>query len=799
MSYKSSITFLLSLALSCTAFAIPAKKGFFKFKQPDGTEINVRLCGDERLNWFETVNGYKLLRNGDNFLTYAINDEKGNLVPSSLVYSSNESENSIRRSRMNIQKETRFSDNQVSTAMQRMTQENEQIFPLEGKCNLLMLLVNFSDTQVTRDKAEIERMMNEKGYNGIGSFRDFMLENSNNKLDITVTVTDWIQLDNKHDYYYYTDYGSNATELIMDALKKADANIDYSKFDNNKDGVVDGIMVIHEGTGQESSGNLHDIWSHSWNLSYGGYTKAQRTFDGVEINAYTIEPEMIYTGPTSEISSTIGVFCHEFTHNLGAPDFYDSDGASSGGEFYGTSAWDLMAEGSWNGNYGDRPAAINPYQRYLFGWLPEPTVLDKDMEVKNMGSVIETNLVYKLPTNFDKDFFLLENRQKTSSPFEQSIPSNGLVIYHVQENYYNNYLNSNKINSSKKQAVYVVSANATEDPGDTPLSFGYPRQASSVYGYDKNAFNEYTLPSTINWAGEYAQGGIYDITINSDNTVSFSHYLNRKFTVKDIKSSCKNEKITLTWDGPEIDGTTVSGYKVYVKIGDNPEINSGILKEKSLSMTKVKEGKREFNIVMVYGNKKESERFKFEIYIPKECITGASYYQDGSNVNISWTEDSAIKNESQTKFVEYRVYKNGELLGNTTSTSYVDKNASGNSTYQVASYWEGDIELPPVTATLGSGIETAAADSNVMYTCSYDNVSKNILCNFNLDQDSEVTFGVFNSVGQQVAALEGSFSQGNNEVNIAPANGLTNGVYIVVMNIKNNSSKDRVTRKLIVM
>lgn len=797
MSYKSSITFLLSLALSCTAFAIPAKKGFFKFKQPDGTEINVKLCGDERLNWFETVDGYKLLRNEDNFLAYAINDEKGDLKPSSLVYSNNESENTIRRSRMNIQKDTRFSDNQVSTAMQRMTQENEQIFPLEGKCNLLMLLVNFADTKVTRDKSDIEKMMNEKDYNGIGSFRDFMLENSNNKLDITVTVTDWIQLDNKHDYYYYTNYGSNATELIMDALKKADANIDFTKFDNNKDGVVDGIMVIHEGTGQESSGNMHDIWSHSWNLAYGGYTKAERTFDGVEINAYTIEPEMMYTGTSEELKSSIGVFCHEFTHNLGSPDFYDSDGASNGGEFSGTATWDLMAEGSWNGYYGDKPAAINPYQRMLFGWLPEPTVLDKDTEIKNMGNVIETNQVYKLPTNFEKDYFLLENRQKSSSPFEAGIPGSGLVIYHVQENYYTTYLKSNKINASKKQAVYVVSANASGDPNDNPTSFGYPRLATALYGNDKTSFNEYTLPSTINWANEYAQGGIYDIKLNNDNTVSFSHILNRKFTVESIKSSCKNEKLTLTWDGPEIDGTTITGYKVYVKIGDNPEISSSTLKEKTLSMTKVTEGKREFNIVMIYGNKNESERFKFEIYIPKDCITSAIYTKDG---NITWTEDSAIKNESQTKFVEYRVYKDGQLIGNTTSTSFVDKNPSENSTYEVASYWEGDIELPPVAATLGSGIyDATVSENNMIQLCRYDKVSKNIICNFNLDVDSEVRFEIFNSVGQQQAVMEGSFSQGNNETSINTANQLTSGVYIVVMNIKNENSKERLTKKLIVM
>ena len=116
--------------------------------------------------------------------------------------------------------------------------------------------------------------------------------------------------------------------------------------------MLDGLAVIHQGAGQEATGNTSDIWSHSGTI-YG------KRIGGLEIRRYTIQPEQFGTGgPMSDI----GVMAHEFGHNLGAPDFYDTDYSNSGGEYCGTGVWDLMAGGAWNGfgspSSGDRPAPI---------------------------------------------------------------------------------------------------------------------------------------------------------------------------------------------------------------------------------------------------------------------------------------------------------------------------------------------------------------------------------------------------------------------------------------------------------
>jgi len=69
--------------------------------------------------------------------------------------------------------------------------------------------------------------------------------------------------------------------------------------------------VIHQGPGQEATGDTNDIWSHNWSLEY----YFDNTYiDGKKIESYTCQPETSSGGSMA----SIGVMCHEFGHNLGA-------------------------------------------------------------------------------------------------------------------------------------------------------------------------------------------------------------------------------------------------------------------------------------------------------------------------------------------------------------------------------------------------------------------------------------------------------------------------------------------------
>ncbi|MCL6450182.1 MAG: immune inhibitor A [Acetobacteraceae bacterium] len=130
------------------------------------------------------------------------------------------------------------------------------------------------------------------------------------------------------------------------------------------DGYVDHLMVVHAGAGQEAGGGAQGtdaIWSHSWWVDYQagvgpGYGGCPTSDPSVWVGPYTIMPE----------DGAIGVFCHEFAHDLGLPDEYDTiySGEASTG-FY-----TLMSSGSWLGQpLGTQPSDISVWGRYVLGWV----------------------------------------------------------------------------------------------------------------------------------------------------------------------------------------------------------------------------------------------------------------------------------------------------------------------------------------------------------------------------------------------------------------------------------------------
>ena len=128
----------------------------------------------------------------------------------------------------------------------------------------------------------------------------------------------------------------------FDRFDRYDTNGDGNQ--NEPDGVIDHLMVIHAGVGQEAGGGkLGDdaIWSHRSKLAVAVAiegTKSKVDYFGGKVAAhdYTIEPE----------DGAVGVFAHEFGHDLGLPDEYDTKYTGNGSP---VEAWSLMSGGSWTG------------------------------------------------------------------------------------------------------------------------------------------------------------------------------------------------------------------------------------------------------------------------------------------------------------------------------------------------------------------------------------------------------------------------------------------------------------------
>ncbi|MDZ5445312.1 immune inhibitor A [Micromonospora sp. 4G57] len=238
------------------------------------------------------------------------------------------------------------------------------------------------------------------------SFRDFYLKQSGGRYTVGGDVSDWVTVP-----YNEARYGSNkisdaagtwpfikdsATSWYEAQVKagKTPAQIkDYLKqfdiwdrydFDedgnfNEPDGYIDHFQAVHAGEGEEAGGGAQGedaIWSHRW---YAYFTDKGRTGPasnlkggvqigdtGLWIGDYTTEPE----------NGGLGVFAHEYGHDLGLPDLYDTAGGDNGVGF-----WSLMSSGSWLGHgtddIGSTPGYMDPWSKLFLGWLNH-TVVDEN-------------------------------------------------------------------------------------------------------------------------------------------------------------------------------------------------------------------------------------------------------------------------------------------------------------------------------------------------------------------------------------------------------------------------------------
>ncbi|PGZ95993.1 peptidase M6 [Bacillus pseudomycoides] len=218
----------------------------------------------------------------------------------------------------------------------------------------------------------------------IETFKKYYEEQSGGSYTVDGTVTNWLTVPGKA-----ADYGDDAgsghdnkaplgpRDLVKDALKAAvDSGVnlaDYDEYDqydidgdgnkNEPDGLVDHLMVLHAGVGQEAGGGkLGDnaIWSHRWTIGPKPYpvegTQAKVPYWGGKMAAfdYTIEPE----------DGAVGVFAHEYGHDLGLPDEYDTQYTGAGEPIQ---AWSIMSGGSWAGNIaGTAPTSFSPQNKEFF-------------------------------------------------------------------------------------------------------------------------------------------------------------------------------------------------------------------------------------------------------------------------------------------------------------------------------------------------------------------------------------------------------------------------------------------------
>ena len=237
------------------------------------------------------------------------------------------------------------------------------------------------------------------------SMRNFYKELSSNRYTVNGEVTDWVTVPFNEAYYGSNYCGgivcARTWLFVRDAVNAwynaqiaagktlAEINAYLARFDvwdrydydgdgnfNEPDGYIDHFQAIHAGEGEETGGGAQGtdaIWSHRWYAFYNniGVTGPDfNRFGGIRIGQsnywigdYTVEPE----------NGGVGVFAHEFGHDLGLPDLYDTSGNTGGAE-NSTGFWTLYSSGSYGASgrpedaLGTKPIHMSALEKIMLGW-----------------------------------------------------------------------------------------------------------------------------------------------------------------------------------------------------------------------------------------------------------------------------------------------------------------------------------------------------------------------------------------------------------------------------------------------
>ncbi|MBI5049584.1 MAG: M6 family metalloprotease domain-containing protein [Nitrospirae bacterium] len=376
-----------------------------------------------------------------------------------------------------------------------------------GDFKALALLVQFTDKPSQVGAVFFDTLI----YDTTGSsVRTYYSEVSYGTLNIiTVNLpssTGWSTAPRLYSYYTNNNYGfgnypRNVQKLVEDVVDIVDPYIDFSQYDNDGDGYVDALFVIHAGPGAEFTGSRNDIWSHQWSIN-------QRLKDGVYIYNYSMEPEYMQT-PGDE---TIGVFSHELGHVFGLPDLYDY-----GYDSEGAGDWSLMASGSWNydgiyGHWGNSPAHPDAWSRYQLGFVSPAVISTNSIGVTIPAVETSSSVLYVWDSgSANNEYFLLENRQQTG--YDTYLPADGLLIWHIDETMSSNgndYQCLSHSNCTCSQH-YLVALEQADGNLDLENNINYGDAGDSYPGTSNN--RTFNLSSTPN-SGSYA---------NCSSTVAISN------------------------------------------------------------------------------------------------------------------------------------------------------------------------------------------------------------------------------------------------------------------------------------
>ena len=504
MTFRHKYLLLILLVLLTPAFpasAIPAPDFPLRFEQPDGSSFTGRTHGDEAFHYATAEDGRPICQDEKGWWCYASFDKDGKLVCSGVrvgltkgltVASQTTLPEAARQQAARSRAAFRKALPEISTPLILTEETPAKASLTKGSTpqvrHGIVILVAFpaqlpTDAAVpfTYEKARFQNMLTQEGYSADGAngcaleyFKGQFGDQLNFQFDLAGPVT----LPNPVSYYGANDPNTNSdtnpAQMVVDACRAVDSEVNFARYDDDGDGVIDNVFIFYAGRGESDGGSSNTIWPHAWFVYHGAGKTCM--LDGVRLDRYACTSELEQRLDGLIHMASIGTFCHEFSHTLGLPDLYDTDyGGSSPDNSCCAACWKCTAlmDGGNGNNGGNTPPYYNSLERILLpDYFPEPVSLNRGEN--RISPLSAGGAIRFLPTDTIGEYFLFECRD--NSGWDAYIGGSGLLVYYLDAS-------SNSAGFSQNQnrtltAIERWNANEINANPDYPCGALVPADAS---------------------------------------------------------------------------------------------------------------------------------------------------------------------------------------------------------------------------------------------------------------------------------------------------------------------------------
>lgn len=521
---KKTLLPLIALSLALPSMGVTARKGTYTITQSDGSTIEVIKIGDERRHIYITTDGIAVGRTSSAADFYYLTTSG-----LSTLKAHNAGERSHAEQTFLSENAAELSGQQILRSRASSRVKMQSATPSKktgevvnkGQARIPVLLVQYSDKKFldSNPRSTFEKFFRD----GSTSARQYFEDQSNGLFQPQFDVYGTYTLSGKRATYGGNDYWGNdkgVGTMVAQACIGLAGQIDFSKYDNDGDGECDTVIVLYAGEGEASSDVDESVWPCQWDLASSDYGKSLN-YNSTKINRFAVFNELNVMSGAPKVEG-IGTFCHEFSHCLGLPDFYDTQYTGH----FGMASWSLMDSGSYNDD-GYTPIGYSAYEKEFMGWLKIDDASENTnyaLPLFNSGNAA-TDKAVKITNPADaNEYYIIENRARQG--WDTYIPADGLMISHVT--YSQSAWDGNTVNDYDLQRMTLVPAdgelklNRYTYGGETYYEPDEQSLLSDLWPYgNANELTDESTPSFSPNTGRTIGMPVTEMTRNSDGTISF--------------------------------------------------------------------------------------------------------------------------------------------------------------------------------------------------------------------------------------------------------------------------------------